>query len=291
MLAALLAGKLDRELRRPPTEIEDLLTSVVFGACQYVSPDDALVPFLGMACNANGAKLAPLLADVVSVSYMFWPSWDRSPRDSPTSTTEVSATEDFGLDAQGNHRHAPDLVLAVARHGRPAAWILVEAKLLSGKSSRPTESGPVTDQLGKYWVELRRRAEAAGAVPLALVYVTPGLTLPDKDFSETQTELAAKAPAAAPAPLYWLSWRDFAEAATSDAAILQDVRVLLRERWQLIRAQMLAWPAAPRTMVAEPTGSDHAPPWTFTQIWRWPLAPVPRVDWRFSEEAQRHEHT
>lgn len=251
-----------------------------------MSPDDALVPFLGMACNANGAKLAPLLTDVTSASYTFWPSWHHGLGDTPTSAMEAATTDDYGPDKQTNNWHAPDLLLAVARRGRPTAWILVEAKLLSGKSSRPSDSGPVTDQLGKYWVELKRRAEAAEAVPLALVYVTPGLTLPDREFSETQTELAAKAPAAAPAPLYWLSWRDFAGSAASEAAILQDVRVLLRERWQLIRAQMVAWPAPPRSVVGETTSSDHASPWTFTHTWHWPLAPAPGVDWQFYVEVQ-----
>ncbi len=49
MLQALLHGKLNGKLADDPFWIEDLLTSVVIGACQYVEPNLGLLPFLRRA--------------------------------------------------------------------------------------------------------------------------------------------------------------------------------------------------------------------------------------------------
>lgn len=284
MLAALLAGKLERELKRSPTDIEDLLTSVVFGACRYVPPRDALLPFLGRARNAQGAKLAPMLAEVSRASYHFWPSWTDEPRVTPSLPPDHrSRANPHPQEAVGVHNHEPELVLALARPGLPAAWVLIEAKLLSGKSSRPSPSGPVNDQLGRYWVQLQRRAEAAHAIPLAVVYVTRGVTLPEQDFQETQGELAKKQPNAAPAPLYWVSWRDFVGAVNTREAILHDTCLLLRERWQLVHAEMTGWPARPASLAEGHQGAG----WTFTRSWRWLQAPATTIEWSYSAETQR----
>jgi hypothetical protein len=242
----LLHGNLDREFQRSPAEIENLLTSVVFGSCQYVSPGDALLRFLSEACDVHGTRLGPLTG-VTSASYEFWPSWSGE----------------------------PDVVVKLDREAGPA-WILIEAKLRNGKSSLPTTDGPVKDQLGKYWVELKSRAAAAGAVPLAVVYVTLGVTLPDVDFRVTQDELALKEPSAAPAPLYWLSWRDFATVVNDGSPqVLRDVSTLLH-RWHIVHAKMGVWPDAPPFL-----SPASFPNWTFTSAWGWPQPPTGRIEWQF----------
>jgi hypothetical protein len=273
VLAGLLQGKLDREFWRSPAEIEDLLTSVVFGSCQYVQPGDALLRFLSEARDVHGAKLGPFIG-VTSACYDFWPCW--SDGGDPSSDTEADRLPGHGPDEQRSRRHEPDLVVKLEGEAGPV-WVLVEAKLYTGKSSRPKDGGPVSinDQLGRYWIQFKRRADAARAKPLALVYVTLGVTLPDQDFRETQDELATKDPSAAPAPLYWLSWRDFTTVVDDGFGILRDLRALLND-WHLVRAQMRPWPAPPLSLSVA-----TFPVWTFTRAWRWALPPAEHIEWRF----------
>src|ERR1044071_3591005 len=78
MLQALIKQKIDRYFNTPPYQIEDLLTSVVFGSCAYVDMHKGLLPFLYRAKDAIGnasRRLTDLLGYVESVEYEFWPSW------------------------------------------------------------------------------------------------------------------------------------------------------------------------------------------------------------------------
>lgn len=278
MFVGLLAGKLDREFQRSPADIEDLLTSVVFGSCQYVAPSDALLRFLGEARTLDRAQLGPLTG-YTSASYEFWPRWrhrvDSLREDETKTTCDENAIEG---PPQSNE---PDVVVKLDGPAG-AAWILVEVKMRSGKSSLPTPEGLLSDQLARYWVELKSRAEAARAIPLALVYVTLGATMPEGDLRQTQDELAQKAPSAAPAPLYWLSWRDFTTAAIDEASpkILKDLGTLLH-RWHIKRVKMGAWPDPPPTLSAA-----ELPIWTFKRSWRWRLPPAERTEWRFFTKEQ-----
>jgi hypothetical protein len=264
MLVGLSRGKLDREFKRPATEIEDLLTSVVFGSLVYAPMAEGLLPFLGCARSPSGALLADRLVALRAVVYDFWPGWDPS---GPSDGTEVCAGSE------------PELVLRFERDDAPALWVLVEAKLWSGKSSHATPGGPVNDQLGKYWVAFEQRARAAGAEAVAVVYVTRGVIVPEEDFAETQRELAAKG--APPAPLYWLSWRHF-ELALRDAShpMMRDVAALLRERWGL---------AMPATTWTWPERRDgRGPAWSFECDWPWPTATTAVSSWSFAVEPTPH---
>jgi hypothetical protein len=85
MLQALIHGKVHRWLVKNPCEIEDLLTSVVFGSCQYAGLEgwrSALAPFLGKAADSRDTgtvrrldELLPNPASLKEVSYSFWPSF------------------------------------------------------------------------------------------------------------------------------------------------------------------------------------------------------------------------
>jgi hypothetical protein len=275
MLAALSKSKLDRELKRPVSEIEDLLTAVVFGSCKYVPPWEALLPFLGRALDERRAPLGAQLEDVVDVEYDFWPSWKAAVSSVPPAdeSTEVSG----GISLACHDGGIPELVLKLRRQNRPSAWMLVEAKLYSGKSSRPTPgSGRVTDQLGKYWLELRGRAESAGAEPLGVVYVTRGSLMPLRDLRETQQDLAEAGEAEA--PLFWLSWGHFIEACRRPLAhpLVKDVVDLLCDLWHLEHVKFGTWPVA-----------HEAPPrWIFASRWCWP-APGNRTSWAFDDERRQ----
>jgi hypothetical protein len=286
MLVALVSGKLDAEFARPPAEIEDFLTSVVLGSCRYLDPQVAFLPFLAEARDSAQRRLAELLppASVKTVAYEFWPDWFSDLK----SSEKMEGAE-------------PELVARIETTDGRQLWLVVEAKLLSGKSSGPSPSGPVADQLGKYWLHLLQRAMAVGAEPLGIVYLTRATTLPHADFEETQDELRRKQPDAAPAPLFWASWRHFIRATTKSdpPPLLVDMHRALREFWRLEEVVMEPWPAAswrdiapllhwrfkdmchwprPLTFLVE----RKCLPWQFTSSVRWPSLRL-RGKWHFKE--------
>jgi hypothetical protein len=258
MLQALLHGKLDGELKRDAYEIEDLLTSVVIGTCSYLEPSVALVPFLSGARDVDGKLLD--LSDVQSVEYEFWQPLAAVPRGDAHERAEDAA--------RGG---VPEVLISVTRRDGSNAMLVIEAKLFSGKSAWPSPKGPVTDQLGKYWLQLEELARKRGAEALGVLYLTRGVTLPREDFAETQHELREKRHMQA--KLYWLSWRAFVDAvrsASTQHRLLRDVVELLEKRWYMVAVQMQQWPRPP-TLPTIPA---------FIANWRW--QPPPRLEpWGF----------
>lgn len=264
MLQALLHGKLGCELKRDAYEIEDLLTSVVVGTCAYLDPHVALLPFLGHARDVDGRAFDT--SSVTAVQYKFWPPLEgrRTPQ------AEGATGEPEPIDAEDGE---PEVLLTLTRRDGSVGMLLLEAKLLSGKSSRPSPTGPVRDQLGKYWLQLGEAAQVVSAEPLGVVYITRGLTLPRDEFAETQAELVAKGKQPS-AKLYWLSWRAFGNAARSQAAhhqLLADVVELLETRWSLVDVKMLPWSTPPRLTA----------PWRYLVSWTWRPLPTSWPTWRF----------
>jgi len=264
VLQALLHGKLDGELKRDAYEIEDLLTAVVIGTCSYLEPSVALVPFLAGARDVDGNLLD--LTNVESVEYEFWESLAAVPRRDTSNGIEDDA-------AVGGE---PEVILSVTRRDGSKAMLVIEAKLFSGKSSRPSPTGPVTDQLGKYWLQLTHVASQISASALGVLYLTRGLTMPRDDFAETQRELREKGHPQA--KLFWLSWRTFVDAVrgSTQHRLLRDVVELLENRWYMVAVQMQPWPQVP-TLPTTPR---------FTANWQWP--PPPRlVPWGFEGRGGR----
>jgi len=82
MIEALLRGKLSREQEN----MEDILTSNVFGMLQYVAPELGLFPFLAQAKTIAGDCPLGFLTAVCDpgqarVEYDFWPQWPQSEPD------------------------------------------------------------------------------------------------------------------------------------------------------------------------------------------------------------------
>ncbi len=284
MLMGFLRGKLVRYFLRPPFEIEDLLTAIVFGACSYVDADIAILPFMGAARDASGRRLGDHLAGVTDVEYRFW---DRS-------LGETAGFDSTLRDDSSEPGAEPELVLRFQQSKSPDLLVLVEAKLLSGKSSRPSNNGPVTDQIGKYWLRLLREAAATGAVPIGVVYVTRGAAFPFDEVEETQFELLQKGHA--PAPIYWLSWRTFGEVMGHETRakyrVLDEVVQLLNDHWGLASAPpMEPWTPRPKKFLSwsfleewswpSPPGSLR--PWVFTMSFDWPMTKSPTRCWTFEE--------
>jgi len=256
MLQALLHSKLNRDLQRSPFDIEDLLTSTIFGSCYYVNFKEGLLPFLSQCFGNNCSKglpqkqeLSNILSDVVDVKYEFWPNWNS------TSTDFSISNNHENCELKGGQ---PELLLKLIHNNDRESWLLIEAKLGSGKSSVPTLEGAVTDQLGKYWLLLLEKTKVKDCIkPLGILYVTKGVDFPFYEFEETQDELKNKG--YPPAKLFWVSWRHFANCKFTEP-IMRDVVYLLRERWHLYHVEMENWPKL-NTDTLE---------WIFDPNWVWP---------------------
>lgn len=202
MLYAQLHGK----LRWDQENLEDLLTSNVFGALKHVSASLGLVPFLCRAVGKHAPELiAALAGDVVDVSYEFWPT--------------LASCE-------------PDVLIRLSLQRGPRLLILVEAKLHAGKSSEASaDDEPIGDQLAREWQSVQRRAQDEQRQPF-LVYVTADYGLPADDIAHSQDELRKKQ--GAEGLILWLSWRVFGEVARlSGSPLLGDVARLLIQRYAL----------------------------------------------------------
>ena len=73
MLMALLKGKLSREQEN----MEDILTSNVFGLFQYLPPSEGLLPFLAQTEGEGMSRPLASLKDATDATaqYDFWPQW------------------------------------------------------------------------------------------------------------------------------------------------------------------------------------------------------------------------
>ena len=145
MLQALLHGKLSREQEN----MEDILTSNVFGMMEYLKAKQELMSFLGKAQHINEAGEKESLCELLpsepeDVKYDFWPNW----------------SEEKCIPCE------PDLVLRIRYKEGVSYIILVEAKYHSGKSSEASEDDrddtPPYDQLAREWDNL---VSVAGSPP------------------------------------------------------------------------------------------------------------------------------
>lgn len=194
MFQALLRGKLSRE----QDNLEDILTSNVFGLLSYLPPEKGLVPFLKCARFSDdtdwfGGSATKCLSEIVQARYCFWP-W----------LGEMS--DDYGCE--------PDVVIrAVTRNGE-RLLIVIEAKFRSGKSSVEDKNDRyVTDQLAREWNQatylVRQRGDDQDRRPV-LIYVTGDFTPPWDQVVDSASEFRKKRPDKArefPFSCAWLSWR------------------------------------------------------------------------------------
>jgi len=148
MIKALIHGKLSRDQEN----MEDILTSNVFGSLELCRANDLLIAFLQRARTPSGRCLLEGSDGVTKVEYEFWPRYP---------------------DCDEAHFCEPDLELRIFFQNGSKHLLFVEAKFLSGKSSvddigdepmdQDRESAPLPettrskDQLAKQWTQLERR--------------------------------------------------------------------------------------------------------------------------------------
>lgn len=247
MFEALLSGKLSREQRN----MEDLLTSMVFGTLQHFP--HTLVEFLSKARSLDGnsplaGKRSCSLGDV-----KFWP-W---------------------LAETGCLPCEPDVLMDLVGPGGELTSLLLEVKYRSGKSSFddgsvPSETRParvfVRDQLAREWQNLNQRTRGREAW---VIYVTTSHALPRVDIEEAQAELLRKTKK--PGAFLWLSLR----------SLLPIIRSSQDPWLTKLGATLARLDLVPFEGVTLP--APRVPSWRFT---RWSLsrgAPaVIETPWRFS---------
>ncbi|HOD83604.1 MAG TPA: hypothetical protein PKG77_19475 [Phycisphaerae bacterium] len=202
-----MKGKLSREQEN----MEDILTSNVFGLLQYLSPEKGLLPFLGQAQQVDGARPLADLPSSTTAEMKFWP-WQEY-------------GECLGCE--------PDVLLWLVLPDGTRQIVLIESKLWSGKSSYPDPSRPApVDQLAREWDNLVRLAQVEKAKPV-LLYVTADLDCPVASIRESHVEFQQKRTRLAeqfPFSCAWLSWRKLTTLWESPTHKIQEDLALLASR-------------------------------------------------------------
>jgi hypothetical protein len=202
MLQAQLRGKLTRS----EENLEDLLTSNVFGSIKYLQPEEALIPLLTSSKDCSGLASFSASQQVLSVDYSFWP-W---------------------IQEEGCKGCEPDVLLTMQLSDRQKIIVLVEAKYLSDKSSEADEQRAPTDQLAREWDNLTHLANREKATPI-LLYVTADFGYPRKSIEDSQQEYLQKRKEKM--NVFWISWRKFPSLfCNSKLEILRDLVEVLRRQ-------------------------------------------------------------
>ena len=187
----MLEALLERKLSREQENMEDLLTSMVFGSFRRMPAAQGLLPFLRKSEDIIGTS--PLIQNDKLYSaeynqYRFWPPWQKF--------GNVDSCE-------------PDVVIRLDAGIEKDILILIEAKYLSGISSFSSKGPTVSHQIAKEWLHLNRKAKKCNCIPW-LIYLTTdmGKNARKKDIDEAQKEIIKKCGKHATKPtISWLSWR------------------------------------------------------------------------------------
>ncbi len=208
MLQALLRGKLTRE----EENLEDLLTSNVFGSFKYLLPEEGLVSLLKSSVNEKGEFLLNESAIIKEAKYQFWPS--------------INETKERGCE--------PDVLISILLGNQQKMILLVEAKYHSGKSSEAIQESEsinktllLNDQLAVEWDNLVHLANREKAIPV-LLYVTSDIYFPRKEIKDSCDEY--KRCRCKYMNVFWISWRKLPTLFyNSDKKILVDLVKVLRK--------------------------------------------------------------
>ena len=187
MIEALLHGKLSRKQEN----MEDVLTSNVFGLLRYVSPELGLFKFLAEATTCEGDQpLQDLVSECVvrrdAIKYEFWPFWS-------------GGNGDVGCEL--------DVAVFIPCDDARPYLLGIEAKYRSGKSSEGDEEADCpTDQLAREWHGLVQRARSCGARPV-LVYLTADVNCPADQIASSIGDCRRHAAGSTEPVIVWLTWR------------------------------------------------------------------------------------
>jgi len=239
MLAAQLRGK----LKRKEEDLEDLLTSNVFGSFKYINHEKGLIPLLHAAEDSNGSNPLRNLTNISEVTYEFWPPLK---------------------DGNGNNCE-PDVLIRLTHETKNKTIILVEAKYKSGKSSEADDGSEPNDQLAREW-DILTTIEKNSTL-LYLLYITADISFPNEDIEESQFEFGEKRNGRI--NIVWISWRKIPTILTMNEPILNDLIKILSKQG-LIFFEGIKIPNIIRI------------PWTYNKnTFNWKLN-SPEFKWRFN---------
>jgi len=185
-MKTVLAAQLHGKLNRVEEELEDLLTSNVFGSFEYIPTEDGLVPLLinTIKQDLNSCPFKEI-GRIFDVKYEFW------------KTLHVPTC--FACE--------PDVMINFTDENKNKIIVLVEAKYRSGKSSEADldEEKPY-DQLAREWDNLVHIAKEDNAKPY-LLYITADISFPFKDFEASQSDYRRTRGQENALDIVWISWR------------------------------------------------------------------------------------
>lgn len=203
MLQAQLKGKLYRN----EEDLEDLLTSNVFGSIKYVLPEQGLIPLLANAEQSDASLPLMDMGKISDVKYDFWP--------------RIHEQDCYGSE--------PDVLIRFENENGEKFLLMVEAKYRSGKSPKSGNGKFCEDQLACEWDNLVHLARAERSKPF-LIFVTDHFSYPLKDIKDSQLAWAKNPKAVGEINVVWLPWRKlnkiFSEA---EEEILKDLAKVLRK--------------------------------------------------------------
>lgn len=244
--------------------MEDLLTSIVFGALKHL-PAVWLGRFLSRAQDIDGSAPLAALADIRTVTgFKFWP---RFPATESISFCEPDVELSL-IDGRGNSMH-----------------LFIEAKFRSGKSSfddgldagAEAEQMIVRDQLAREWEQL----SASGSSNPTLIYLTADTALPHGDLREAQAELLRKG--RDQGRILWLQWGELIRIVRDTSALIPSllddvVRTLQRLRLEPFDGVRLPRPMPPswRFRVEKKHHPIEVPRSATTILW-----PCETMTWRY----------
>jgi hypothetical protein len=244
MLQAQLKGKLSR----PEEDMEDLLTSNVFGSIKYLPAKEGLLPILVNSQDVNGNPPKIDLEQISKVTYDFWP-WIK---------------EQLCCGCE------PDVRISLQLANGSKVNVFVEAKYLSSKSSFADEEREApSDQLAREWDNLQEISSRDGATPLFL-YVTADLGYPVSDFSDSVKDYEKYK--SKEMTMYWISWRKLPglfKKAKKDTILYDLVGILRRMGLTFYEGIMKVEPIQVK--------------WTFkiARNWDWTLFEDIEIHWNF----------
>jgi len=249
MIDALLNGKLSRNQEN----MEDILTSSVFGLMKYLPAEQGLFPYLRKTkMYPEGLVGFEYLSDAKKVTYEFWPKF----------------SEDDCLPCE------PDLVITIDFDApRKPLVIVIEAKYLSGKSSVADDKARrPTDQLAREWDNLSKHCARIGA-KLLLIYLTAASFLPKDELFAARRECETKRPQDT-FICGWLSWHDLPEIFSKSRKEVSGDIFQLARRFGFTRFTGIS-----------PLTRKIKAQWKFSKpkiLFRWRMTKADHLRWRFA---------
>jgi hypothetical protein len=307
----MIEALLHRKLTVQQENMEDILTSNVFGMLQYAPPKEGLFRFLARARIAagDGTYLFPLQdlsGGSETVSYEFWPDWQVR-------------------EGNRERRIQPDVALHIRDSNGTSYLVAIEAKYHSGKSSEAEladvkegeendqeadESGSqvetkavsieCADQVAREWIALVDEAKVRKANPI-LIYLTAGFSYPKEQILASAKDYRRRLPNSPKPTICWLSWRELADLfdAAAEHPILGTIARMIEQMGltffqgiSKVSPILSTW----QFRVLPPRWRFQVPPmafcWRFSspeagtlpRTWRFDVEPIVS-QWRFQESA------